>query len=137
MRKQSIIKFLLFFITFITIMCIHSPNVRAEERYQDSGMSGKEVTGFIDFDQSAKIDKSDEDSIINFANVIIGVVQIVGAATGVIMLIVMGMKYMTVAPSEKAEIKKTVSIYILGAILLFGATGVLEIIKQFALEISK
>lgn len=70
-----------------------------------------------------------------FGNGIIGVIQIIGVAAGVIMLMTLGVRYMMAAPSEKADIKKTAMIYILGATLMFGASGILGIIRTFALEI--
>lgn len=64
-------------------------------------------------------------------NQALGVVQIVAIGVAVIMLIVLAIKYISAAPGEKADIKKGAMIYVVGAVLLFGATGILEIIKQF------
>lgn len=66
----------------------------------------------------------------SFGNIILGMVQVVAVAVAVIMLIVLGVKYMSAAPSDKADIKKSATGYILGAVLLFGASGVLGIIKN-------
>ena len=63
---------------------------------------------------------------------IIGVVQVIGIAIAVIMLIFVAIKYLTSAPNDKAEIKKHAVVYVVGAIVLFGASGILGIIKQFA-----
>ena len=48
------------------------------------------------------------------------------------MLAVLAMKYMSAAPGEKATIKKHAAVYIVGAIVLFGAAGILNIIETFA-----
>ena len=66
------------------------------------------------------------------ANKIIRIVQIIATAVAVIMLIWLGVKYMSAAPSERADIKKSAIIYIVGAVLLFGTTGILQIIQTFA-----
>jgi len=63
---------------------------------------------------------------------IVVVARIIAVSLAVGMLIVLGMKYMTAAPSEKADIKKSAVVYVLGATLLFGATGVLTIIANFS-----
>lgn len=63
---------------------------------------------------------------------IIAFVQVVGMGVAIIMLIVMAIKYISAAPSEKAEIKKSIMIYVVGAIVLFAATGILQIVKNFA-----
>lgn len=68
-------------------------------------------------------------------NTILGVVQAVAIGVAVIMLIVLAIKYISAAPGEKADIKKSLVLYIVGAAFLFGATGILQIIKTFASNI--
>ncbi len=68
----------------------------------------------------------------NIIGAIISIAQVIGVGVAIIMLIVLAIKYISAAPSEKAEIKKTVIIYVTGAIILFAASGILQIIKQFA-----
>ncbi len=63
---------------------------------------------------------------------IIGVVKIVGVCVAVVMLLVVAMKYMSAAPGEKADIKKSAVVYVVGAVVLFAVTGILSIIEQFA-----
>ncbi|MBR3512351.1 MAG: hypothetical protein IKN74_05295 [Clostridia bacterium] len=63
------------------------------------------------------------------------IAQVIAAGVAVIMLLVLAMKYMSAAPGEKAEIKKHAVIYVVGAIIMFAVTGILEIIKQFASNI--
>ena len=40
------------------------------------------------------------------------------------------MKYMSSAPSDRADIKKHAIAYVIGAIILFGVTGILSIIIE-------
>ncbi len=63
---------------------------------------------------------------------ILAVVQIVGVAVAIIMLIFVAIKYLSAAPNDKAEIKKHAVVYIVGAVVLFGASGILQIIRDFA-----
>ena len=67
-----------------------------------------------------------------FIATLIDLVQVVGVAVAIIMLIVLAIKYISAAPSEKAELKKSATIYVVGAIVLFAATGILQVIKNFA-----
>ncbi len=71
-------------------------------------------------------------SVQNIIGGIITIAQVVGSGVAVIMLIVLAIKYISAAPSEKAEIKKTVVIYVTGAVVLFASTAILQIIKSFA-----
>ena len=63
---------------------------------------------------------------------VIYIIQIIAFAATVIMLIFVGIKFLTASPEGKAEIKKTAVIYIVGAVLLFAATGILQIVKNLA-----
>ena len=67
-------------------------------------------------------------------NVILGITQVIGIAVAVIMLIVLAIKYISAAPGDKAEIKKHAVVYIVGAVVLFAASGILGLIKNFASE---
>ena len=74
-------------------------------------------------------------AVNNIANSILAVVQTVAIAVAVIMLVVLAIKYISAAPSDKAEIKKHAVVYIVGAVVLFSASGILQIIKKFAMNI--
>lgn len=63
---------------------------------------------------------------------IIDVVRIVATGVAIIMIIAVAMKYMTAAPGDRADIKKHAVPFVVGAVVLFGATGILTIIKDFA-----
>lgn len=71
-------------------------------------------------------------AIQSIAGSILAMVQIIAIAVAVIMLIVLAIKYISAAPNDKAEIKKHAVVYVVGAIVLFSASGLLEIIKNFA-----
>lgn len=76
--------------------------------------------------------KDTEDRLKTPLDVTIGLFQITATGMGAIMLTVLAIKYMTSAPGDKAEIKKHAVVYIVGACMAFGATGIVEIIKNFA-----
>ena len=67
-------------------------------------------------------------------NAIIAVVQVIAIGVATIMLIFLGIKYMTSSVSEKAEIKKHAVVYVVGAVIAFGASGILQIFKDFVLK---
>lgn len=79
---------------------------------------------------------SDNTGTAGTINTIIGsiitIVQIVGVGVAIIMLIVLAIKYISAAPGDKADIKKHAVVYVVGAIVLFAASGILGIIKNFA-----
>jgi len=63
---------------------------------------------------------------------IMGIVQTVGVVVAVVILMVLGIKYMMGSAEEKAEYKKTMMPYIIGAILIFGATTIANMVYNFA-----
>lgn len=75
-------------------------------------------------------------TIKNFGGTIIGVIQVVGTGIGIIMLIYIAIKYMIAAPSEKAEFKKTAINFVIGAVVLFAASGILGLIKNIMENLS-
>lgn len=71
-------------------------------------------------------------SINNIIGSVITIVQVIGVGVAIIMLIVLAIKYISAAPGDKADIKKHAVVYVVGAIVLFAASGLLGIIKNFA-----
>lgn len=69
--------------------------------------------------------------IENFSASIINVVSIVGSAAAIITLIILGIKYMMGSAEEKAEYKKTLLPYIIGAAMVFGASVLVGVIYGF------
>ena len=63
---------------------------------------------------------------------IVGLIQIVGTITSVAMLSVIGIKYLLGSAEQKAEYRKTMTPYFVGAILLFGSTNLTQIIYEWA-----
>ena len=75
-------------------------------------------------------------AIGKIGSMVLSVAQIVGTAVAVIMLIALAIKYISAAPNDKADIKKHAVVYIVGAIVLFAASALLGIVKNFAGGIS-
>lgn len=86
--------------------------------------------------QNEPIDSTASLRIKSTINMIIGILQLIGVTSAVVVLIILGMKYMTSSPSGKAEIKTHAKVYIVGIILLFSFTGILQLIKRTATDVS-
>lgn len=65
-----------------------------------------------------------------FGNIVVWVVRTVGEAIAVIMLLIIGIKYILGSVEEKAEYKQTMWPYILGAVLIFAGAAVTDIIYK-------
>ena len=69
--------------------------------------------------------------ITSLGNNIVGVLRTVGIVLSVIVLIVIGIKYMMGSPEEKSEYKKSMMPYIIGAALIFAASVFADVIYGF------
>lgn len=126
MNKKKIIKLmsLMVFIIFIALSCFNIKVVYAANFQLDEAEWTKDEY------QSGNINNSTQ----KVMGTIIQVIRIVGTATSVIMLIVIAIKYMSAAPEGRAEFKKSATIYLVGAMLLFASTNILGMLYTFGTE---
>lgn len=78
------------------------------------------------------LEASDTEALLGKGNVIIGVIQVIGSLISVATLIMIGIKYMVGSVEEKAEYKKTMFPYIVGAVMLFAAANIVQVIYDWA-----
>ena len=112
MKKKTL------FILIISILCILliMPTVAAfNTAYYEPSLSG------------------DTSKIKTIGNTIVKVIKIVGSALSVITLAIIGIKYIYGSMEQKAQYKETIMPYIVGAILLFGASNLVDIIYSAAI----
>lgn len=112
MNIKKIIIFLIILISIISISTISNASFLGN------------FTGNLDGESAVRTGK--------ILHSVLEAIQVIGVTVAVVMLIVLGMKYMLSSASERAEIKKHAVIYIIGAVILFGASGIAKIIKTFA-----
>ena len=74
-------------------------------------------------------------AVTKTANNIIGIVQVICYAAAVIMLVMLGVKFITASPEGKAEIKKSAIIYVIGAIIVFAAGTLIGIISNLSTNV--
>lgn len=67
---------------------------------------------------------------------IVGIVQTIGTIVAVVVVAVLGIKYMTGSTEEKAEYKKTMLPYLVGAIILFLGVTIVRVIYSFANQVN-
>ena len=86
----------------------------------------------IDIENPDPYIQSTEDNtgVIEIANIIVWAVRTVGESIAVIMLLIIGIKYVMASAEEKAEYKQTMWPYILGSILIFAGAEITNIIYQ-------
>lgn len=72
-----------------------------------------------------------ESGITKVINNIIGIMQIVGTGISLIVISILGIKYILASPSDKADVKKNIMPILIGCVLLFAAVNIAGIIENF------
>lgn len=73
--------------------------------------------------------------IVGIGGQIIGILQTVGVVLSIVILIILGIKYMMGSAEEKAEYKKTMIPYLVGAIFIFAASTLANMVYNFVIGI--
>ena len=113
-KKQIVGIMIIIFIIFINVVSYG---------FSVENMTGKDLPG----DTQTKID--------NFGQGIIKVITTVGSICSVVVLIMLGIKYMMGSVEEKAEYKKTLLPYVIGASIVFAASSLVSIIYNIAINL--
>ena len=74
-------------------------------------------------------------SITNIGGNIVVIIQVVGVVIAIVILLIIGIKYMIGSAEEKAEYKKTMIPYIVGAVLIFAGTSIVRVIYSMTSQI--
>ena len=69
-------------------------------------------------------------AIVKIISSILGVVRTIGAAVALLIFMGVAVKYILASAGEKADLKKYLTTYVIGGLILFGASGILTIIRK-------
>lgn len=75
--------------------------------------------------------------VTNISGTVITVAKVACAGVAIIMLVVLGMKYMMSSVEDRATIKKHAVVYVVGAVVMFSASAILQIIQSFAANLNE
>lgn len=135
MKNKTIVK--IFTIALLFIVLASSASVVFAENPEpepapatSSGQKASDLNSLIT-GQSQGEQSSLGNNAKSASSTVVGVVQIVGVAVAVIMLIWLGVKYVSAAPNEKADIKKGAMIYVVGAAFILAASAFLSLIQNW------
>lgn len=103
--------------------------------YKVYAATGFEKANLSSFDKDEVEIGDVKNTVDNVAATVITVVRIVAVTIAIVMLLAVSMRYMTAAPSDRADIKKHAVAYIVGAFVLFGVSGILTALLDVANQI--
>lgn len=125
MKTQKVIKLLIAILLVVILSMTVSQVALAAGYNQSSSLSDM-------FDKTDESGASEAAS--NIIGMIINIAQVIGTGVAIVMLIVLAIQYIAASPEGKAEIKKNATIYVVGAVILFAASGILGIVRRFAVK---
>ena len=77
-------------------------------------------------------DQSNTENVAKIGSSVLGIIRVVGTIVAVGMIIILGIKYMMGSAEERAEYKKTLFPYFIGAIMIFAATNLADMVYSWA-----
>ncbi len=105
----------LFLVMFVTILIIIFPLIVNASQIDPDDYNSSGPTA------------SDVKDMYIFGGSVAGIVQIVGTIVSAGALIIIGIKYVIASADERAEYKERMLPYVIGAVLLFGASNIVKI----------
>lgn len=117
MKKQ--VKVISIMLIVLTVLCSLSTIVLADV--------SSDLTTISKGNSTAKTER-----VVNLGATIVTIMQTVGVVVAVVVLLILGIKYMMGSAEEKAEYKKTMIPYLVGAILIFASTTIVSVVYNVA-----
>lgn len=98
-------------------------------------LAGVDLNATINNVEKQNLNGNADQQITKVGGNIVNIIQVVGIVIAVIVLLVIGIKYMMGSASEKAEYKKTMIPYLVGAVLVFAGTSLVKVIYSLAIAV--
>ena len=131
--KRNILKTVSILLIALAIIFTFTNTAFASTPTTTNTTTASDKTGFESITADSGRTGGADGAITNVLSGILYIAQLIGMGVATIMLLVLAIKYIAASPNDKAEIKKHAVVYIVGAVILFSASGILAIIRNFAL----
>ena len=139
-KKHFMRNTIVFLISYIIILNFYTLKVYAVPSHSTELTDGSSTITSSDPSENPGYYKptpaNSEPEVQEKAGKILGYISNIGTVISVITLIIVGIKYMLGSIEEKAEYKKTMIYYMLGALLLFSATTIPNILYKLTTGLS-
>ena len=127
MNKKKVIKVMVALYVIVTCVCTICYAADPGVSSLVSSMDGTSDASGIGSSHGTK----------NIINTAIGLLQVAGSGIALLVITIMGIKYILAAPGEKADIKKMTTPVVIGCVLVFGAVNLAAIIESFSANVLK
>ena len=93
---------------------------------------GVDVGPIINSDKNTAIN----DQLVEIRSNALGVAQVIGMVVAMGMLIFVAIKYLTSSPNDRADVKQYAIPFVIGAVCIFAAIGIVQLISIIANEMA-
>ena len=125
MKKKTLRKVVVIFMVLIQLIIISNSVLGATTTQANTIAT---LDGNIDTSSKAAR------TIIGVSKTLLELLQLIGIAVGLIMLVIIGIRFILKSDKEKPDFKNVAMNYIFGAICIFGATTILTFIQKIAIQ---
>ena len=132
MKKKTLKKVVVILMVLIQLVIISNSVLGATTTQAPQGTTQATTIATLDgnIDTSSKAAKT----IIGVSKTLLELLQLIGIAVGLIMLVIIGIRFILKSDKEKPDFKNVAMNYIFGAICIFGATTILTFIQKIAIQ---
>ena len=132
MKKKTLKKVVVIFMVLIQLVMISNSVLGATTTQAPQGTIQANTIATLDgnIDTSSKAART----IIGVSKTLLELLQLIGIAVGLIMLVIIGIRFILKSDKEKPDFKNVAMNYIFGAICIFGATTILTFIQKIAIQ---
>lgn len=132
MKKKTLKKVVVILMVLIQLVIISNSVLGATTTQASKGTTQADTITSLDgnIDTNSKAART----IIGVSKTLLELLQLIGIAVGLIMLVIIGIRFILKSDKEKPDFKNVAMNYIFGAICIFGATTILTFIQKIAIQ---
>jgi len=134
MKKKTLKKVVVIFMVLIQLVIISNSVLGATTTQAPQGTTQANTIATLDGNGNIDTSSKAARTIIGVSKTLLELLQLIGIAVGLIMLVIIGIRFILKSDKEKPDFKNVAMNYIFGAICIFGATTILTFIQKIAIQ---
>ena len=134
MKKKTFKKVVVIFMVLIQLVIISNSVLGATTTQAPQGTTQANTIATLDGNGNIDTSSKAARTIIGVSKTLLELLQLIGIAVGLIMLVIIGIRFILKSDKEKPDFKNVAMNYIFGAICIFGATTILTFIQKIAIQ---